>query len=41
MKLPMSWLSDYTDIEGISPKEYADKLQMTGSKVEGVKILGS
>lgn len=41
MKLPMSWLSDYTDIEGISPKEYADKLTMTGSKVEGVEYLGA
>ena len=40
MKLPMSWLSDYTDITGISPKEYADKLTMTGSKVEGVENLG-
>lgn len=40
MKLPMSWLSDYTDISGISPKEYADKLTMTGSKVEGVEYLG-
>ena len=37
----MSWLSDYTDIEGISPKEYADKLTMTGSKVEGVEYLGA
>lgn len=41
MKLPMSWLSDYTDISGISPKEYADKLTMTGSKVEGVENLGA
>lgn len=41
MKLPMSWLSDYTDVTGISPKEYADKLTMTGSKVEGVENLGA
>ena len=40
MKLPMSWLSDYTDIEGITPQQYADKLTMTGSKVEGVENLG-
>lgn len=41
MKLPMSWLSDYTDMEGITPKEYADKLTMSGSKVEGVENLGA
>lgn len=41
MKLPMSWLSDYTDIEGVTPKEYADKLTMSGSKVEGVENLGA
>ena len=40
MKLPMSWLSDYMDAEGITPKEYADRLTMTGSKVEGVESLG-
>lgn len=41
MKLPMSWLSDYTDISGVSPKEYADKITMSGSKVEGVENLGA
>ena len=40
MKLPMSWLSDYMDATGITPKEYADRLTMTGSKVEGVEYLG-
>ena len=40
MKLPMSWLSDYNDITGITPQQYADKLTMTGSKVEGVEYLG-
>ena len=40
MKLPMSWLSDYMDISNISPKAYADRLTMTGSKVEGVEYLG-
>ena len=40
MKLPMSWLSDYMDISGITPKNYADRLTMTGSKVEGVESLG-
>lgn len=40
MKVPMSWFNDYTDISGISPKEYAHALTMTGSKVEGVENMG-
>lgn len=40
MKVPMSWFNDYTEIEGITPKQYADRLTMTGSKVEGVEFLG-
>ena len=41
MDLPMSWLGDYTDITGVTPKEYADKMTMSGSKVEGVENLGA
>lgn len=40
MKVPMSWFSDYTDISGISPKEYNEALTMTGSKVETVENMG-
>lgn len=40
MKVPMSWFSDYTDISGVTPKEYAEALTLTGSKVEGVENLG-
>lgn len=40
MKLPFSWLSDYVNIEGITPKEYDAKLTMSGSKVEEVYSLG-
>lgn len=40
MKLPMSWLSEFVDMTGISNKEYADKLTMSGSKVEEVVYLG-
>jgi len=40
MKISMSWLNDYTDITGISPKEYADKMTMSGSKVESVEEMG-
>ena len=35
MKLPMSWLAEFVDMTGISNKEYADKMTMSGSKVEG------
>ncbi len=40
MKVPMSWFNDYTDISGVSPKEYDHVLTMTGSKVEGVENMG-
>lgn len=40
MKLPMSWLSDYVDMTGISNKEYDAKLTMSGSKVEEIVYLG-
>ena len=40
MKLPMSWLSEFVDMSGISNKEYADRLTMSGSKVEEVNYLG-
>ena len=41
MKLPLSWLSDYTNIEGVSPREYDAALTMSGSKVEEVVNLGA
>ena len=40
MKLPLSWLKDYTDLAGVSPKEYDAKMTMSGSKVESVDYLG-
>ncbi|MBE7022236.1 MAG: phenylalanine--tRNA ligase subunit beta [Ruminococcaceae bacterium] len=40
MKIPMSWLSDYTDISGITPAEYNHRMTMTGSKVEGIENQG-
>lgn len=39
MKLPLKWLKDFTDIDA-APKEYADALTMSGSKVEGIDYLG-
>ena len=40
MKVPMSWFGDYTDISGITPKEYNDAVTMTGSKVETIENMG-
>ncbi len=40
MKVPMSWFNDYTDINGITPKEYNEALTMTGSKVETIENMG-
>ncbi len=40
MKVPMSWFNDYTDVSGISPREYSEALTMTGSKVETVENMG-
>ncbi len=39
MKLPISWLKDYTDVS-VPVKEYCDALTLSGSKVEGYEILG-
>lgn len=39
MKVPLSWLKDYVDIK-VSPKEFADALTMSGSKVEGIEVHG-
>ncbi len=39
MNLSMKWLADYTKIE-TTPKEFSDKMTMSGSKVEGYEIEG-
>ncbi len=39
MKVPIGWLKDYLDID-VSPKELAEALTMTGSKVEGIETRG-
>lgn len=39
MKLSMNWLKDYVD-RSFEPKEYCDKMTLTGSKVEGYEELG-
>ncbi len=40
MKVPLSWLKDYVDIENIEPKKLADELTMSGSKVESIEEPG-
>ncbi len=40
MNLSLNWLHDFTNTDGISPKEYCDRMTDTGSKVEGYEILG-
>lgn len=40
MKLPLSWLSDYLDMTGITPEQYNHAMTMSGSKVEGIENLG-
>ena len=40
MKLPLSWLSDYLDMNGITPEMYNHAMTMSGSKIEGIENLG-
>ena len=37
MKLPLSWLKDYMNIDGIENAEYMHKMTMSGSIVEGIE----
>lgn len=39
MKAPLNWLKEYVDIN-VTPKEFADAMTMSGSKVEAVEYLG-
>src|SRR5271156_4515607 len=41
MKLSFDWLSDFVDLQGISPQELADKLTMGAFEVEAVDQVGS
>lgn len=40
MLISMRWLKDYVDLEGINNKEFADKMTLSGSKVETVEVFG-
>ena len=40
MKLPISWLKDYIDLDGLSVEEIARKLTLAGLEVEEIKYAG-
>ncbi|MBQ2734679.1 MAG: phenylalanine--tRNA ligase subunit beta, partial [Clostridia bacterium] len=40
MNLSRNWLSDFVDVREIDNKTYADRLTITGSKVEGYEVFG-
>ncbi len=40
MKLSRNWLNEFTEVN-VSDKELCDRMTMSGSKVEGVEVLGS
>jgi phenylalanyl-tRNA synthetase beta chain len=39
MRVPLSWLKEYVDIN-IDPKEFAEAITLSGSKVEGIEVQG-
>lgn len=39
MIISMNWLKDYVDVD-VTPKEFSEKLTMSGTKVEGFEVLG-
>ena len=41
MILSLKWLNEFVDIKGMDPREFSEKMTMTGSKVEGYEIEGS
>src|SRR5512147_2806143 len=40
MKIPISWLKDYIDLDGLSVEEIARKLTLAGLEVEEIKYVG-
>src|SRR5688500_19809087 len=40
MKIPISWLKDYIDLEGLSVEEIARKLTLAGLEVDEIKYAG-
>ena len=40
MQIPISWLKDYIDLDGLSIEEIARKLTLAGLEVEEIKYVG-
>jgi phenylalanyl-tRNA synthetase beta chain len=40
MKVPLSWLQDFVDIDGLSVEEIAQKLTLAGLEVEEIRYVG-
>ncbi len=40
MKVPVSWLSEYVDLTGLTVKDLSDKLTFSGVEVEGIEQIG-
>ena len=41
MKVPLSWLSEYVDLSGLTAKDLSDKLTFSGVEVEGIDEVGA
>lgn len=40
MKVPLSWLKDYVDLDGVTVEDIAEKLTFSGIEVEGIHTIG-
>ncbi len=40
MKLPISWLKDFIDLDGLSVEDIARKLTLAGLEVDGIQYVG-
>ncbi len=40
MKIPLSWLKDYVDLDGITVRELAERLTLAGMEVEAIETIG-
>jgi phenylalanyl-tRNA synthetase beta chain len=41
MKIPLSWLREYVDLDNESPREIAERLTFSGTEVEAIETIGS
>ena len=40
MKLPISWLREYIDIDDLSVQDLADRMTFAGIEIEGIETVG-